>query len=223
MSLIDEVKNNLDLWNIAGNQVDVPDGKLRIVKADLPMMTVKDIKKAIEGLSDDAVVFVSVDDYFYSGVATSIEVDENELCISRSDMDPRVSKFELVDEEEFIKAKDNANKKFVVCYTINKSKIIRRIMKNAEMVINEPLEFDLSKPVKIMVHSSRIYPTVDTISREGINSHLDDILMTIKSELEDPKYKLDGYKLEISQLKLESFKKGALRLKVFVTITESED
>lgn len=223
MSLIDEVKNNLDRWSIAGNQVDVPDGKLRVVKEDLPKMTVKDIKKAIEGLNDDAEVVVSVDDYFYNGVATRIEVDENELRISRSDMDPWVSNFEIVDKEDFIKAKDDAKRKLVVYYAVNKSKIIKRIIKNAEMVINEPLEFDLSKPVKIAVRSSRLYPLGDTYSREDINSHLDDILMTIISELGDPKYKLDGYKLEITQVKLESFKKGALRLKVFVTITKSEN
>ena len=223
MGLIDEVKNNLDRWEIAGDQVDVPEGKLRIVKEDLPKMTVKDLKKMIEGLDDDAKVVVSVDDYFYNGVATRIEVDENELRISRSDMDPWVSNFEIVDKEDFIKAKDNSKRKLVVCYAVNKSKIIKRIIKNAEMVINEPLEFDLSKPVKIAVRSSRLYPLGDVYSREDINSHLDDILMTIISELGDPKYKLDGYKLEITQVKLESFKKGTLRLKVFVTITKSEN
>jgi hypothetical protein len=219
MGLIDEVKNNLDRWEIAENQADVPDGKLRIVKEDIAKMNVKDLRKMIEGLDDDVEVVVSVDDPFYNGVATRIDVEENELRISKSDLDPSYApSFKLVDKEEFEAAKSKVESEQVLGYVLKRSKLLKRIMKHAKAFIDDP-EFANRKSFKIAVGSKKLYLSMlDAPSREKIDTYLDDIHNAINNKLNTEKYQLEGYELVVTNLRVIQSKKDIVSLDASIKI-----
>ena len=223
MNLIDEVTKELDKWDIAGNQEGVPDGKVRIVKKEWPKMTVKDVKQAIEGMNDDDTVIISVDDEYYNGVATSVTADDNKLLVARTEWGSMAEIFEIVDKEKFTAAKEKAISELVVNYITKKSKINKRLMKNVKIVIDDPSEFDLTKPVKIPTRSGRIYVTYSWMNIENIEANIDNIREAIVAKLEEPKYKIEGYTLNVDHVKVEADKYNSYRLKVIATITKNKD
>jgi hypothetical protein len=223
MNLIDEVTKELDKWEVAENQEGIPDDKVRIVKKEWPKMTVKDIKQAIEGMNDDDTVIISVDDEYYNGAATSVTADDNKLLVARTEWGTMAEIFEIVDKEKFTAVKEKAISELVVNYITKKSKIIKRMMKNVKIVIDDPSEFDLTKPVKIATRSSRIYITYTWMKIENIEANLDNIREAIVAKLEEPKYKIEGYTLNVDHIKVEADKYNSYILKVFATITKNKD
>ena len=194
-------------WNVAEDQKNVPAGMLRVVTSDIPRITVKDIKNAIKSLSDDDYVVVNVDDYFYCGIATDINTEDHTLEIHRTDYGDRVDYFELVDKKEFEAAKNKIETEEVLGYVWKRTKIAKRILKHAKAFIDDP-EFAKLSSFKIAVGSKRMYLDILLApSREKIDTHLDAIHNAINDKLNSEKYHLDGYKLEVTKLRVIQHKK----------------